>query len=420
MKSRTSARSLTLMSVLVGMCLCLTDAVRADVVTDWNLIATQTALPVRPGPSAMLDLAMVQVAMHDAIQAYEGRFESYGPAIPNASGSPVAAAATAAHDVLVARFPLSAATLDSLLDTYLSGLGLLGDDGMTVGHEAAANILNLRANDGSFPANPEIFTGSTEPGEWRPTPPAFAPMAAPWLGAVTPFTLEAPTQFRAVPPPDLTSRRYTRDYNEVKALGSINSTARTQAQTDLASFYSDNFIALWERTLRDIALAKFKRLGDSGRLLALANLAAADAIITAWDNKRFYHYWRPITAIQEGDNDGNPRTVGDPSWLPFLPTPPYPDYTSGANNLTGSFTRVLRHFFGNATTFSVTSAAVNQTRTYHRFTDMAADVVNVRIYQGIHFRTADEVARQQGQHVADWAFSRFLWPIDDDDRGHDD
>jgi len=408
-----------MLSLVLCLCVSWANVVCADVVTDWNLIATQLAVPARPGPSSMLDLAMVQVAMHDAIQAYEHRFESYGPTIPTASGSPVAAAATAAHDVLVARFPLSAATLDSLLDTYLSGLGLLGDDGMAVGHQAAANILNLRANDGSFPANPEIFTGGTGAGEWRPTLPAFAPMAAPWLGAVTPFTLEAPTQFRAGPPPDLNSRRYTRDYNEVKALGSANSTARTQAQTDLASFYSDNFIALWERTLRGIASAHFTRLGDSGRLLALANLAATDAIITAWDGKRFYHFWRPITAIQEGDNDGNPRTVGDPSWLPFIPTPPYPEYTSGANNLTGSFTRMLRHFFGNAFAFSVTSAAVNQTRTYQRFTDMAADVVNVRIYQGIHFRTADEIARQQGQHVADWAFSRFLRPIEDD-RGHDD
>ena len=419
MKSRTIPRLLTLTGLAVCLCMSWAIDASASVVSDWNLITVQTALPVRPGPSAMLDLAMVQVAMHDAIQSYEGRFETYGPAIPNASGSPIAAAATAAHDVLVVRFPLAAATLDSLLDTYLSNLGIQGDAGMAVGHQAAANILNLRASDGSFPANPEIFTGSTAPGEWRPTPPAFAPMAAPWLGAVTPFTLKSPTQFRADPPPDLTSRRYTRDYNEVKALGSASSTARTQDQTDLALFYSDNFIGLWERTLRGIADANLNRLGDKARLLALANLAAADAIITAWDGKRFYHFWRPITAIQRGDNDGNPFTVGDPNWAPMLVTPPYPEYTSGANNLTGAFTRTLRHFFGNEFTFSVMSAAVNQTRTYHRVTDMASDVVNVRIYQGIHFRTADVIARGQGQQVADWAFARFLRRVEDDD-GHDE
>lgn len=156
-------------------------AARADVVADWNAIATQTALqtvipPVRPGPSAILDLAMLHAAMHDAIQAFEGRFESYGAPIPNGSGSPVAAAARAAHDVLVARFPNQSKTLDTLLDNYLIGLGLLGNEGEVVGHQAAANILSLRAGDGSF-------------GEWRPTLPAFASMASPWLGAVLPFTL---------------------------------------------------------------------------------------------------------------------------------------------------------------------------------------------------------------------------------------
>ena len=139
----------------------------------------------------------------------------------------------------------------------------------------------MRASDGSFPANPETLTGGTGAGEWRPTPPAFAPMATPWLGAVTPFTLKDPTRFRMPPPPSLSSGRYVRDYNEVKTLGSINSTARTQAQTDLALFYSDNFLALWERTLRGIADTNISNIGDSARLFALANLATADAIITA-------------------------------------------------------------------------------------------------------------------------------------------
>jgi hypothetical protein len=414
MKSRRSVRLLMMLSLAVCLCLSWANVVFADVVTDWNLIATQLAVPARPGPSSILDIAMVHIAMHDAIQSYHGRYELYGPGIPNASGSPIAAAATAAHDVLVARFPASATTLDATLDAYLGGLGLLGDTGASVGHQAAANILNLRANDGSFPANPEIFTGGTEPGEWRPTPPSFAPMSAPWLGKVSPFALEESSQFRAGPPLDLTSRRYARDYNETKAMGSVNSTMRTQAQTDLALFYSDNFIGLWERTLRGIADTNLHRIGESARLFALANIAAADAIITAWDSKRLYHFWRPVTAIPLGDTDGNPQTVGDPAWLPLIPTPTYPEYTSGANNLTGSITRTLRNFFGrDRFTFSVTSAAVNQTRTYQRFTDMADDVVNVRVYQGIHFRTADELGRRQGQHSADWAFAHVLRRIDD-------
>ncbi len=414
-KKSTMKRLLGFASLIVCMCLNWAGLARADVVADWNAIASQTAIPVRPGPSAILDLAMVHAAMHDAIQAFEGRFESYRAPIPNASGSPVAAAARAAHDVLVARFPSQSGTLDTLLDNYLNGLGLEGDAGLVIGQQAAANILNLRAGDGSFPSNPEVFVGGTGPGEWRPTLPALAPMATPWLGTVTPFTLKDPTQFRSPPPPSLGSGKYVHDYDEVKALGSVNSTARTQAQTDLSLFYSDNFLVLWERTLRGIAATNINNIGDSARLFALANLAAADALITAWDGKRFYHFWRPITAIQEGGNDGNPQTAGDATWLPLIPTPPYPEFPSGANNLTGAMTRTLERFFGDKVSFSVMSTPVNKTKTYHRFSDMADDVVEVRIYQGIHFRTADEVARRHGTRVADLAFNHFLRPVQRDD-----
>ena len=423
-RKSTMERLLGLTCLILCMCLSFAGLARADVVSDWNAIASQTAIPVRPGPSAILDLAMVHAAMHDAIQAFQRRFDSYVAPIPSASGSPVAAAARAAHDVLAARFPSQSGILDALLDNYLNGLGLQGDAGLLVGQQAATNILNLRAGDGSFPSNPEIFVGSTGPGEWRPTPPAFAPMATPWLGVVTPFTIKDATKFRSPPPPSLESGKYVHDYNEVKALGSINSSARTQAQTDLALFYSDNFLALWERTLRGIADTNISNIGDSARLFALANLATADAIITAWDGKRLYHFWRPITAIQNGNDDGNPRTAGDATWLPQIPTntPPYPEYPSGANNLTGAMTRTLERLFGNKMTFSVFSAFVNQTKTYQRFSDMADDVVDVRIYQGIHFRTADVVARRHGTRIADMAFSHFLRPSynhDDDDERQD-
>jgi hypothetical protein len=401
--------------LVVWGCLGWATPAGADVVADWNLIANQTifgAVPPRPGPTAILDFAVVHAAMHDAVQAIEKRYELYAFPIANASGSPVAAVAVAAHDVLIARFPPQAGTLDTLLQSYLSSRGLLGNAGVLVGKQAAANIIAMRAGDRSFPSNPEIFVGGTAPGEWRPTLPAFAPMASPWLGAVEPFTLKDPTQLRASPPPpQLKSGEYTRDYNEVKALGSVGSTVRTPAQTALASFYSDNFISLWQRTLRGIAVANISNISDSARAFALANMAAADAVITAWDNKRYWNFWRPITAIREGDNDGNPQTAGDPNWLPFLVTPPYPEYTSGANNLNAAMTRTLELLLGDKTTFSVTSAVSNQTITYHRFSDMADDVVNVRIYQGIHFRSADEVARRQGTRAADWAASHSLRPL---------
>ena len=171
-------------------------------------------------------------------------------------------------------------------------------------------------------------------------------MATPWMADFDPFTLTSPTRFRAPPPPALTSDRYTRDYNEVKELGGLVSTKRTAEQTDLAYFYVETAPVLWNRALRGIATRYLRKSSDTARLFALANLATADALITCWDSKKFYAVWRPITAIREGDADGNPATVGDPAWQPLINNPNYPDYTSGANSVTGAMTRTLELFFG--------------------------------------------------------------------------
>jgi hypothetical protein len=394
----------------------------ADVVTDWNantLTVIGLGAATRPTPTAILDLAMVHIAIHDAIQAFQGRFETYNAAINGAAGSPIAAAAAAARDVLVNRFPDQAGSIETTYQNYLSANGLLPTDaGVLVGQEAALNIINRRANDGSFPPNPEVFTGGTAPGEWRPTQPTFSvPMSAPWLGAVVPFALKDSDGLLSEPrPPQLSSQRYARDYNEVKALGARENSARTDEQTDLAFFYSDNFFAMMNRTLRAIATAHLPDIGDSARLFALTHIAAADALISAWNNKRYYFFWRPSTAIVNGDDDGNPRTEGDPTWLPLINDPPYPDYTSGANSFTGAIMYTLRRFFGRdaAFTFDVTSMvpqAIQKTRTYSSFSDVAADVVEARILLGIHFRFADVVARRQGRQAAYWAFNHILRPL---------
>jgi hypothetical protein len=154
-------------------------------------------------------------------------------------------------------------------------------------------------------------------------------MLAPWLAAVTPFTLTSSSQFRALLPPSFKSRRYAEAYNEVKASGALFNSARAPEQTDLGLFWFSNYLVLWNHALRDIAAAHVHNIGDSARLFALANLAMADAAITAWDTKFHYVFWRPVTAIQEGDNDGNPETTGDPNWQPLVNNPNYPDYTSG-------------------------------------------------------------------------------------------
>jgi hypothetical protein len=422
------------------MALAIPSVVRADAVTDWNAIAIQTiaAQASHPGATSFLDSAMVQAAVYDAVEAITGRFRPYHVHIPGASGSTAAAVAKATHDVLVSRFPSPSviASLDTAYHNYLAAHGISeSDPGVAVGAQAAAGIIALRASDGSFPVNPPSFTGGTAIGEWRPTPSfiilpgaaqpvplPFSPMLAPWLGSVTPFTLTSPSQFRAVPPPSVTSKRYATAFNEVKRMGRSSGSDRSAEQTDLALFWYSNYLVLWNQALRGIAAAYVHNIDDSARLFALTNLAMGDAVITAWDTKLHYAFWRPYTAIHEADNDGNPETISDANWLPLVNIPNYPDYTSGANNVTGAITRALALFFGtDEKTFTVATTyplAVQRTRTYDRFSDAARDVVNVRIWEGIHFRFADVQARKQGRHVAQWVFSHFLRSVDDDD--HDD
>jgi len=415
---------------VVAIMLAVPVSASADVVGDWNAIAVQATITAgRPNPTIPLDVATVHAAVYDAVQAIEKQYQPYYVEIQGASGSPVAAAAKAAHDVLVNRFPAQAASLDMTYQQYLVNNGLFETDpGVAVGAKAAAGIIALRACDGSFPVPaPPPFVGGTAPGVWRPTLPAFAPMVTPWLDNVTPFTLTRPSQFRAEPPPALTSLKYARDYNEVKAMGALNNSSRTPEQTDIAQFWGGNTPVLWNGVLRDIAAAHVDNIGDSARLFALVSLAMADAQITSWNSKTYYVFWRPITAIQEGNTDGNPRTAGDPTWLPLVATPAYPDYTSGANVNSGAATQAFALFFGrDRMTFSASTTnvgpTIQDTRTYRRFSDARQEVVDARIYLGFHFRFADDAARKQGQQVARWVFENFLRPLHDhdDDDDHDD
>jgi hypothetical protein len=404
-----------------------TAPVYADAVTDWNAIAQPAIAAGKPGAPGALDSALVQIAVHDAVQALDKRYEPYFLVIKGAKGSQSAAVAAAAHDVLVGLYPAQTVTLDTAYFNYLANNGLTSDPGLDVGHQAAAALLTVARKP---PAVVLPFVGSNDIGHWRPTdsfigappaPPPFSPMLAPWMADTTPFSFANPSRFRPGPPPALTSDQYTRDYNEVKSLGAAASTAlttltRTAEQTDIAYFYGENAISQWNRALRGIAGAHLTKLGDSARLFALANMAMADAIITAWDAKRYYFFWRPLTAIQLGNSDGNAQTAGDPDWRPLINNPNYPDYISGANSIAGSMSRTLQLFFRtDDMTFDMTSVqplAIIKTRTYNHFSDVAQDVVNARIYLGIHFRTADEVARTQSRSVASWVYRHELLPLD--------
>ena len=437
--------------IIVCACLVWAAPATADPVAEWNNFTVRTIFPTPPptppirpaGAVPLLDFAMVHAAIHDAVQAYEKRFQPYAVHIPDASGSPVAALGKAARDVLVNRFPAQAGLIEAEYQAFLTRHGLtMADEGTLVGQQAAAAIIARRAGDGSYPTPPPPpDLGGTGAGQWRPTPPGLAPFSTPWLGAVEPFTMKFNEQFRARRPPALTSHEYTRAYNEVKALGGpvgYPGVTRTPEQTQIGYFWSGNTIALFEGMIRGLVEAcemgagqryckSLSRLGDSARLFALANLAGADAGIRAWNSKKHYNFWRPITAIQQllpGDNDGNPQTEADATWTSLVATPPYPDYTSGANNLSGSFTTIVTRFFHtDKATFKVTTTApqaIPNERTFHRFSDLADEVVEARIYLGIHFRFADTAARKEGTRVATQAFNHFLRPLHDDDGDESD
>lgn len=404
------------------LCIVCAQVSHADAITAWNEIAVQatvTAGTARPGPSGVIDIAMAHAAMYDAVQAIEKKYQPYLIDIPGATGSPSAAAAKAAHDVLVNRFPAQAAALGVLYQNYLVANGISPTDpGIAVGATAAAGIIAARSCDGAFPnPAPPPFTGGTGIGVWRPTPPANSAMnPGPWLGVVAPFTMTRPSQFRSDPPPAITSNQYRRDYDEVKSLGALNSTTRTALQTDQAHFWAGNFGVMLNRMARDLSNEHVDEIAESSRLFALATLAMADAIIGVWNDKAHYVFWRPITAIQNGDNDGNPNTAGDPAWNSLIASPPYPDHTSGANGITGAATRALEHYFGrdpmkiNITTTN-TGPTNQDTRQFDRFSEVAQEVVDARIYLGIHFRFADEGSRKLGRNVADYAHKNYFRPV---------
>jgi hypothetical protein len=412
--------------IATALVLCVGTAA-ADVITDWNLRAGQTiAAGARRGPSGVLDFPMVHLAMHDAVQSYERRFESYCAAIPNPSGSPVAAAAAAAHAVLVALFPGQAGTLGTayaaLTTQYIQqGLMVADDPGESVGQLAAACILGRLPADNLARSKPDTFVGGTGIGEWRPTvppgPSGPVPMTADFIATFAPFAMKSPSQFRvANPPPKLSSGAYVKAYDEVMAKGaSVNST-RTQDETDIARFFADAPPAYWNRLLRDLTVDHSLSLGDGARMFALVNMAMADAVIAAWDSKIAWNFWRPVTAIREGNDDVNPRTLGDPTWSPYFGTPNYPDYPSGATNLAGAATTMLENLLGTDdlqfSLFSNTASPSPSERTYTRLSDAGRDVVDARIFMGIHYRFADTTALRQGRHVANWAFGHFLRPVE--------
>ena len=361
-------------------------------------------------------MAFVHAAVYDAVVGVKGRYEPYQfHARAPRGASAQAAAVAAAHQVLVAYVPSAQASLDA---AYAASLAQLPDGkaktrGITYGIRVADHLIRLRAHDGRN--DPTIqFTQPAAPGVWRPTPPGFASMVDPWLGFVTPLLVHSPTQFAPPPPPALTSRRYTRDFNEVKALGSATSTERTAAQTDTALFYSGLANVQFQAMLRDQVTVRDLDIVDAARMFAAADMSAADTIISVWYEKHVTGVWRPSTAINLAGTDGNPATEADASWAPLRPDPAYPEYPSGYNGFAAAVTRGLEKVFHTRQLqLTVISTAVpNVERRYDTGRALRQDVVDGRMWLGVHFRFADTAARDMGIRLADWALDHYFQPVD--------
>jgi len=398
----------------------------SDSVRTWDAHALAAIFnaPTAPVPGAgltpppgTLHMAMTQLAVYDAVNAIAGGHQAYikqPKASPDASID--AAVATAAHNVLVglgiAPVPaLPQVVIDRLNTLYGDALaaippGTSKDDGVAAGAAAAAAILAARTGDGRFV--PYTNPVGDEPGEWRPTLPAFVNDPFAWVGKVTPFTLHRTSQFRSKGPLDLASRQYAKEYNEVKDLGSSTTTLRTPEQQAIAAFFQPNPVEMLQRALRDVTKSEGMGVVDEARFYAQLNVSTADALINCWDEKDYWLFWRPITAIQEGDNDGNPRTTGDPAWLPLIPTPPYSDHSSGYNCVSGAMMNTAALFLGDNTDLHITNLATGVTRDYKRFTDVPKDTIEARVLQGIHFRNADVSGAKIGKDVARWVKSHYF------------
>ncbi len=387
----------------------------AAVISDWNATAMTTLAgdKTRVPQEWALYLAFMHAAMYDAVVGVEGRYRPYlfhdrAPA----GASATAAAAAAAHKILETYEPYAQQSLDDALAASLAGIpdGTAKTDGVAFGERMARKMIALRANDGRNA--PALFTKPPAPGVWRPTPPDFLPMAVPWLGGVTPLLVHSATQFGPPPPPALKSRRYARNFNEVKAVGSATLTVRTPGQTATAMFFSGNAFVQFNVALRDQAAKRGLDIVRSARMFAAVDMTVADALITTWRAKLFYGFWRPSTAIQLADTDGNPATAPDPTWTPLLVNPNYPDYVSGYNAFAASFSQSLEEVVGRHLDLTLISTAVpGVTRSYDSGRALRADVVDARVWPGIHFRFADVAARNLGTSLAEWTLHHYFQPV---------
>jgi hypothetical protein len=399
----------------------------AATAVEWNLNAQAAIVgTAAQGPTvAILHFAMVQGAVYDAVNAIEGGYEPYlgAPAMAGPEDSVDAAIAAAAYRVLVTLFPDQRADLDAKLALTLDGIpdGTAEDGGIEVGEAAAAAMLVARADDGRFTAFPVVQ--GTEPGQWRSTSflPDGTPVVepAPWVGNVDPFVIRSAVELRTDGPDPLTSRAYRRDFREVKRVGALESTVRTEDQTEAAIFWQANAAMLYNTMMRQLVDTQELDVVDAARLFAMGDMAGADGAIACWNDKYYWSSWRPVTAIRLADTDGNDATVADPEWAPLfssappLVTPAFPEHPSGHACVSGAIVETLKDFFGTGKVgVSLFSPLTNTTREFTRLSKVIHEVIDARVWAGIHFRTADQQGYGIGKKVARQLDRGFFGPVD--------
>ena len=391
----------------------------ADVVTDWNTAALNAIRSGgTPPPVASRALAILHTAMYDAVNGISRTHESYRveSAAPR-SASREAAANAAAYKVLVSLFPSDVNSLEAIYARALAHIpsGPRKDAGIAWGESVADEILLWRSSDNADATVP--LPSGEGPGVWQPTPPAIAEYALPQWAFVAPFAMPTSSHFRSPGPPSLDSLEYAEEYNEVKAFGAAVGSARTSEQEVIALFWADGVgtetpPGHWNTIAQDVAFRSGNTIEQNARLFALLNVAMADAAICAWDAKYFFYNWRPVTAIRNGDIDGNPETVADPTWRSFITTPPFPDYVSGHSTFSGAASTVLAMFYGSDNIAFTTGSDFlpGVTRRFTSFSAAAEEAAASRLYGGIHFRSANEDGLRGGIDIGEWTFAHYMKP----------
>ena len=381
----------------------------ADVVTDWNIKAGEIIVEAKMGtPPANRVMAIVHTAVYEAVNAITKRYPAGKLSLEAASDASVDAAVAAVHHATLTELvPAQKEAIDS---AYQAALATIADGpaktaGIAVGEKAAAAMLAGSAEDGA--ATPETYRPQTTAGVYMPTPiPAVPhwPQRKPWL-------MTSADQFRPGPPPALTSEAWSRDYAEIKDLGGKSSKGRTAEQTEIARFWEATLPPIYHGVVHSVANMPGRDVTQNARLLAAVSQDADDALIAVLDAKYHYNFWRPVTAIRNGDIDGNDATERDPSWTPFIDTPMHPEYPCAHCILAASVGTVLLAEIGtgpvpNLTTTS--SAAKGAARNWTKVEDFIREVANARVYDGVHYRTSTEVGMAMGKQVGELAVAKYL------------